>query len=86
MITPKQKDILWAINRDFTARSGCFAPIFWATKADRADINDIGTMDRKAYSFSAMPTLAEAVTPRAFITLVIMRKDMLTRKSCAAVF
>lgn len=82
--TPKQKDIFWAMNRDWTARLGFPAPIFWATKAERADINAMGTMERNTYIFSDIPTLAEAVRPREFIMLVIIRNDMPTRKSWRA--
>ena len=81
MAVPKTRDIREARYRERSARLRFPAPIFWATKPDRADMKAIGTMDRKAKSFSAIPTPAEAIRPRVFTIPVIIRKDRLVRKS-----
>ena len=47
-------------------------------------MKDMGTMDKKTYSFSEMPTPAEATSPRELTMLVMMRKEMVVKKSCRA--
>ena len=81
---PTHREMRAARNRARLARLGLPAPMFWATKVDRADMKDMGTRARKMNSFSAMPTPAEAMTPRALTILVMMRKDRLVRKSWRA--
>ena len=49
------------------------------------DMKLIGTNARKTKSFSAMPTLAEATTPRELRIDVMIKKDTVTWKSCAAI-
>ena len=85
MATPKAQETPQARKRAFEARAGFPFPIFCATKADRADKNDMGTIERKTNSFSAMPMLADSSSPMLLTMAVMMRKEMLTKKSCRAI-
>ena len=77
-MNPQQKEILTATKNAFVARLILFAPTFCATKAERADMKLMGTSARKTKSFSAMPTLAEATTPRELRMDVMIKKDTVT--------
>lgn len=58
--------------------------MFWATKAERADIKAMGAMARNTNSFSEMPMPAEATRPSLFTMLVMIKKEMWTSSSCKA--
>ena len=59
--------------------------MFCATNADKADINEIGIIERKTNSFSDIPILAEATSPKEFKIAVNIRKDIRVKKSCNAI-
>ena len=84
MPAPNTTEMRRAISREFLARTGCPAPMFWATKVERADMNAMGMMERNTKSFSEMPIPAASATPRRLTMLVIIKKEMFTRKSCRA--
>ena len=73
---PQAKLMAWATYMARKARCGFPAPIFCATKADRADINAEGAMERNTNSFSEMPMPAEATNPSPFTMLVIIKKEI----------
>ena len=68
-----------------TALSLRFAPMFWATKAERDCMNEEGTSMMNMQSFSATPTPAEGMTPSELTMAMMARKEMLTRASCRAI-
>ena len=66
--TPKTNETATADFSALTARSGFPAPMFCATNAEMDCMNAAGTSIIKPHTFSATPTPAEAVTPKAFTT------------------
>ena len=66
------------------ARAGFCAPIFWAEKADTADIIAPGMMNISPQSFSATPTPADAISPKPLRMARITIKDTPVSASCAA--
>ena len=57
------------------------APTFCATNADKADIKEIGIIERNKNSFSEIPILAEATRPKEFNIAVNIKNDTLVKKS-----
>ena len=70
---PRSTAVAIPVHRAFFARSGCPAPRFCAVKAEMDCIYATGISRMNSTSFSAMPTPAEAVTPRAFTRPMRMR-------------